>query len=66
MQQALFAAVTDAMKAPAVAEAFEKQTVNLVPNASLDDAKSWLAGQMDNWRKITSEVKIGRSSDAAQ
>jgi len=29
-----------------------------VPNASLDDAKSWLAGQMDNWRKITSEVKI--------
>ena len=66
VQQALFAAVTDAMKAPAVAEAFEKQTFNLVPNASLDDAKSWLAGQMDNWRKITSEVKIGRSSDAAQ
>jgi len=58
VQQALFAAVTDAMKAPAVAEAFEKQTFNLVPNASLDDAKSWLAGQMDNWRKITSEVKI--------
>jgi hypothetical protein len=29
-----------------------------VPNASLDDAKKWLAGELDTWRKITSEVKI--------
>jgi hypothetical protein len=31
---------------------------NSVPNASLADAKAWLAQQMDTWRKITSEVKI--------
>jgi hypothetical protein len=46
------------MKEPAVVEAFKKQTFNLVPNTSLADAKAWLAGQMDTWRKITSEVKI--------
>ena len=46
------------MKAPAVAEAFKKQTFNTVPSASLDDAKTWLAGEIAKWRKITSEVKI--------
>ena len=25
---------------------------------SLDAAKTWLAGEMNTWRKITSEVKI--------
>jgi hypothetical protein len=29
-----------------------------VPNASLAEAKLWLAQQIDTWRKITSEVKI--------
>ena len=47
-----------AMKAPAVSEAFKKQTFNIVPSASLADAKTWLGQQMDTWRKITSEVKI--------
>ena len=56
--QTIFDAVVAAMKAPEAAEAFNKQTFNIVPNASLDDAKTWLAGQMDTWRKITSEVKI--------
>jgi tripartite-type tricarboxylate transporter receptor subunit TctC len=54
----IFTATTEAMKAPAVVDAFKKQTFNTVPNASLDDAKTWLAGQMATWRKITSEVKI--------
>ncbi|MGB6506105.1 MAG: tripartite tricarboxylate transporter substrate-binding protein, partial [Xanthobacteraceae bacterium] len=58
VQQAIFDAVVAAMKAPEVAEAFKRQTFNTVPNASLDDAKAWLAQQMDIWRKITSEVKI--------
>ena len=56
--QAIFAATVAAMKEPAVVEAFKKQTFNLVPNTSLADAKAWLAGQLDVWRKITSEVKI--------
>jgi tripartite-type tricarboxylate transporter receptor subunit TctC len=54
----IFDAATEAMKAPAVKDAFVKQTFNIVPNASLNDAKSWLAGQIDTWRKITGEVKI--------
>ncbi len=56
--QVIFDATVQAMKAPTVKDAFTKQTFNIVPNASLDDAKTWLAGQMDTWRKITGEVKI--------
>jgi hypothetical protein len=41
-----------------MSEAFKKQGFIDDPNASLDDAKTWLGGEMANWRKITSEVKI--------
>jgi tripartite-type tricarboxylate transporter receptor subunit TctC len=58
VQQTIFNAVTEAMKAPSVSDAFKKQTFNTVPSKSLDDAKLWLAGQLDAWRKITSEVKV--------
>lgn len=58
VQQTIFNAFVAAMKTPEVAEAFQKQTFNIVPNASLAEAKIWLAQQMDIWRKITSEVKI--------
>ena len=56
--QTIFDATVAAMKTPEVIETFHKQTFNIVPNASLDDAKTWLAQQMDTWRKITSDVKI--------
>jgi tripartite-type tricarboxylate transporter receptor subunit TctC len=56
--QTIFTATIEAIKAPAVSEAFKKQTFNTVPSASLDDAKTWLAGEMNAWRKITGEVKI--------
>lgn len=56
--QTVFDAFVAAMKAPDVAAAFKKQTFNIVPSASLADAKTWLAQQMATWRKITSEVKI--------
>jgi tripartite-type tricarboxylate transporter receptor subunit TctC len=56
--QAIFNATVAAMKTPEAADAFKKQTFNIVPNASLADAKTWLAREMDTWRKITSEVKI--------
>jgi len=58
VQQTIFDAFVAALKTPEVADAFAKQTFNTVPNASLNDAKIWLAQQMDTWRKITSEVKI--------
>ena len=56
--QTIFNATVAAMKTPEAAAAFQKQTFNSVPNSSLADAKTWLAQQMDTWRKITSEVKI--------
>lgn len=56
--EALHKAVNDAMNAPAAQEAFKKQNFNIVPNKSLDDAKSWLADEMAAWKKITAQVKI--------
>ena len=56
--QVVFNDFVAALKAPAVADAFKKQTFNTVPSASLDDAKKFLGEQMEVWRKITGEVKI--------
>jgi tripartite-type tricarboxylate transporter receptor subunit TctC len=56
--EAIFKAVVEAMKAPAVQQAFEKQGFRTVPSASLAEAKTWLASEMETWRKITSEIKI--------
>lgn len=51
-------AILEAMNAPAVKEAFTKQGFNIVPSKSSDEAKTWLKGEIDSWRKITDEVKI--------
>jgi tripartite-type tricarboxylate transporter receptor subunit TctC len=51
-------AMTEAMQSPAVAATFDKQNFNRVPTKSLDEAKTWLAGEMTRWKKITDEVKI--------
>src|SRR5271170_6010008 len=51
--QVIFNATIAAMKTPEVIDTFHKQTFNIVPNASLADAKTWLGQQMDTWRKIT-------------
>ena len=56
--QKIFDATVAALKSPEAADSFHKQTFNIVPNASLADAKTWLAQQMDTWRKITTDVKI--------
>jgi len=56
--QTIFTATVEAMKSQAVSEAFKKQGFIENPNASPDDARKWVAGEMDTWRKITSEVKI--------
>ena len=56
--QKIFDATIAAMKAPGAVEAFNKQGFNIVPSASLADAKLWLAREMATWRTITSEVKI--------
>jgi len=56
--QTIFTATVEAMKSQGVSEAFKKQSFIENPNASPDDARKWVAGEMDTWRKITSEVKI--------
>jgi tripartite-type tricarboxylate transporter receptor subunit TctC len=56
--ETLLKASTAAMQAPAAQEAFNKQNFNIVPNKSLDEAKTWLAAEMVSWKKITEQVKI--------
>jgi tripartite-type tricarboxylate transporter receptor subunit TctC len=56
--EALHKAATTAMQTPAAQEAFTKQNFNIVPNKSVDDAKTWLAGEINAWKTITSAVKI--------
>jgi tripartite-type tricarboxylate transporter receptor subunit TctC len=56
--QVLFDAAVKAMQAPAAQEAFKKQNFNVVPNKSVDDAKAWLASEINSWKMITSAVKI--------
>jgi tripartite-type tricarboxylate transporter receptor subunit TctC len=51
-------AILDAMEAPIVKDAFVKQGFNIVPSKSSEEAKAWLKGEMDAWKKITDEVKI--------
>jgi tripartite-type tricarboxylate transporter receptor subunit TctC len=56
--EALFNDVTKALQAPELVEKFKKQNFNIVPNKSVADAKSWLAGEIKHWRSITEAVKI--------
>ena len=56
--EALHKAAVEAMQAPAAKEQLTRQNFNIVPSKSVDEAKTWLAGEIATWRKITSEVKI--------
>ena len=51
-------AILEAMEAPTVKEAFNKQGFNIVPSKSSEEARGWLKGEMEIWKKITDEVKI--------
>jgi tripartite-type tricarboxylate transporter receptor subunit TctC len=56
--ETLHKAAADALAAPAAKAALTKQNFNIVPSKSVDDAKTWLAGEIAAWKKITAEVKI--------
>jgi tripartite-type tricarboxylate transporter receptor subunit TctC len=56
--ETLFKSIITASKAPALQEAFAKQFVSVKPNESLAESQAWLKSELDNWRKITAEVKI--------
>lgn len=51
-------AANAALLTPAAQEAFKKQNFNVVPHKSLDEAKTWMTGELATWKKITDEVKI--------
>jgi tripartite-type tricarboxylate transporter receptor subunit TctC len=55
---ALHKAILEAAQAPQLQEAFKKQLVSVKPSASLEEAQSWLTGEIASWKKIVSEVKI--------
>src|SRR5215468_5479761 len=56
--ETLHKAAVDAMQTPAAKDQLTKQNFNIVPSKSLDEAKTWLAGEIATWKKITSQVKI--------
>ena len=56
--ETLHKAAVEALQAPAAKEALIKQNFNIVPSKSVDEAKTWLAGELATWKKITAEVKI--------
>jgi hypothetical protein len=39
-------------------EAFAKQLVSVKLSDSTDEAQTWLKGEIANWKKITTEIKI--------
>jgi tripartite-type tricarboxylate transporter receptor subunit TctC len=54
----LHKAIVEAADAPQLQEAFKKQLVSVKPNASLEEAQSWLDNELAAWRKTVAEVKI--------
>jgi tripartite-type tricarboxylate transporter receptor subunit TctC len=56
--EAVFNAMNKALQSPELIEKLQKQNFNIVPNKSLADAQTWLAGEMKHWQTITSAVKI--------
>jgi len=51
-------AMAEAMQTAQVQEAFKKQLIRAVPNASPEEAQTWFKDELAKWRKIVSEVKI--------
>ena len=54
----LFKAIVQAADAPQLQDAFKKQLVSVKPNASLEEAQSWLNSELAAWRTTVAEVKI--------
>jgi tripartite-type tricarboxylate transporter receptor subunit TctC len=54
----LYKAIVQAADAPQLQDAFKKQLVSVKPNASLEEAQSWLDSELAAWRKTVAEVKI--------
>jgi tripartite-type tricarboxylate transporter receptor subunit TctC len=53
-------ATVAALKSAPVQEAFKKQMIKAVPDASIAAAKTWSANEMAYWKKLTEDVKVER------
>jgi tripartite-type tricarboxylate transporter receptor subunit TctC len=53
-------ATVAALKSAPVQEAFKKQMIKAVPDASIAAAKTWNANEMAYWKKLTEDVKVER------
>lgn len=56
--EALHRAAVAALATDAAKAALLKQGFNIVPSASLDEARTWLTNEIAAWKTITSAVKI--------
>jgi tripartite-type tricarboxylate transporter receptor subunit TctC len=56
--ETLHRAAVAALAADTAKAALTKQGFNIVPSKSLDDARKWLAGEINAWKTITGAVKI--------
>ena len=56
--ETLHKAAVAALNSPDAKERLGKINFNIVPSKSLDEAKTWLASEIEVWKKITAAVKI--------
>lgn len=56
--EALHRSAVAALTSDAARAALTKQGFIIAPSKSLDDARTWLANEIDAWKKITAAVKI--------
>ncbi|AMN38591.1 Bug family tripartite tricarboxylate transporter substrate binding protein [Rhodoplanes sp. Z2-YC6860] len=56
--EAIHKATVTALKSAPVKEAFQKQMIKAVPNASIADAKAWDEAERAYWKKLTETVKV--------
>jgi tripartite-type tricarboxylate transporter receptor subunit TctC len=54
----LHKAVVQALNSAPVQDAFKKQMIKTVPNASIEDAQAWNKAEVAYWKKLTEEVKV--------
>ena len=54
----LHKAAVEAVQKPAVQENFKKQMIRTVPTKSVEDARTWLKGELTKWQKIVDELKL--------
>ena len=54
----LHKAIVQSLGSDQVRGAYAKQMIRPNPTASLDEARTWLAGEVAKWKKVTAEIKV--------